>query len=97
MYLNNHRADRVVSSLQLRAIVLPHVTGWPPRVQPRPRINQAEALRILAPTTSFHLPGYARQVVEKLGALVRSLPCYRLEAGTDLDGVVRTITELIDS
>jgi hypothetical protein len=93
--LHEHRGDRIVSSLRLKAIVMPHVTGqrdsW---LEPG---SAAEALRILAPTTSFHLPGFAREVVTKLGSLVRTLPCYRLEAGTDLDGVVRTITELIES
>jgi hypothetical protein len=93
--LNEHRGERLVSSLRLRAMVMPHVTGqrdsW---LEPG---SAAEALRILAPTTSFHLPGYAREVVTKLGALVRSIPCYRLEAGTDLDGVVGTITEFLES
>ncbi len=93
--LNEHRGDRIVGSLRLCAMVMPHVTGERgSRLVPG---SAAAALRVLAPTTSFHLPGYAREVVTKLGALVRSLPCYRLEAGTDLDGVVRTITELIDS
>jgi hypothetical protein len=93
--LNEHRGDRLVSSLRLRAMVMPHVTGErDSRLEPG---SAAEALRILAPTTSFHLPGYAREVVTKLGALVRALPCYRLEAGTDLDGVVATITELLES
>jgi hypothetical protein len=93
--LGEHRGDSIVGSLRLKAIVMPHVTGqvdsW---LEPG---SAAEALRILAPTTSFHLPGFAREVVTKLGALVRALPCYRLEAGTDLGGVVRTITDLIES
>lgn len=93
--LNEHRGERIVSSLQLRAIVLPHVTGQ--RESFLAPGSEAEALRILAPTTSFHLPGYAREVVTKLGALVRSLPCYRLEAGTDLEQLTATITDLIES
>jgi hypothetical protein len=93
--LNQHRGERIVSSLQLRAIVLPHVTGRPESfLAPG---SEAAALRILAPTTSFHLPGYAREVVTKLGTLVRALPCYQLEAGTDLEQLAATITDLIES
>lgn len=93
--LHEHRGDRVVSSLRLRAIVLPQVTGRrDSRVRPG---SAAAALRVLAPTTSFHLPGYDREVVAKLSMLVRALPCYRLEAGTDLQQVAATITELIES
>lgn len=94
VFLNEHRTDRVVSSLALRAIVLPHVTGRPDsRLGPG---SPAAALRVLAPTTSFHLPGYAREVVAKLGALVRTLPCYRLEAGTDLEHLATTVASLVE-
>jgi hypothetical protein len=93
--LHEHRSERIVSGLQLRAIVLPRVTGRrESRLAPG---SAAEALRILAPTTSFHLPGYEREVVAKLSTLVRSLPCHRLEAGTDLDQLAATITNLIES
>jgi hypothetical protein len=91
--LNEHRAERVVHSMRLRAIVLPHLTGRPDSCLAPD--SPAAALRVLAPTTSFHLPGYAREVVEKLGVLVRALPCYRLKAGTDFEQLVATVTRLL--
>lgn len=43
----------------------------------------SEALRALAPSTVFLLRGRERACVEKLAALVRSVPTYRLHLGAD--------------
>jgi len=94
VYLDDHRPDRLARTLRLRAIVLPRVTGRPGSgLAPA---SPAAALRVLAPTTSAQLPGYGREVVTKLGALVRALPCYRLDAGTDLDALAATVASLVD-
>jgi hypothetical protein len=93
--LHEHRGDRLVSSLRLRAILLPRLTGH--RVSSVRPGSSAAALRVLAPTTSFHLPGYDREVVAKLAALVRKLPCYELEAGTDLEELAARVADLVES
>ena len=93
--LHEHRGDNLVSSLRLGAILLPRVTQHRgSRIRPS---SAAAALRVLAPTTLFHLPGYDRVVVAKLAALVRKLPCYELEAGTDLEDLAARVTELVES
>jgi hypothetical protein len=76
------RPERLASALALSAIVVPEQTGT--RGSRLVRASPAAALRVLAPTTCVHLPGAHREVVTKLGRLVRQVPCHRLEAGTDL-------------
>ena len=92
--LDAGRAERLVRSLRLRAIVLPNVTGR--RGSTLTSVSPAAAIRVLAPTTSSHLPGYGREVVTKLSRLVRALPCYRLDAGTDLRRLAATVASLVE-
>ena len=94
-FLHDHRPERLVAELQVQAIVMPKVTGViDSHLEPA---SAAVALRVLAPTTSYHLPGYRREVFTKLTALVRSLPCYHLHAGTDLEQVAATVASLVKS
>jgi len=92
--LDDHRAERLVRSLRLRAVVLPNVTGR--RGSTLTAVSPAAAIRVLAPTTSSHLPGHGRAVVTKLSRLVRELPCYRLDAGTDLTHLAATVASLVE-
>jgi hypothetical protein len=73
--------DALIESFPLRAIVLPSVTGGPPRLVP---VAPMQALRRLAPSTLMQLPGADLAALETLGALARRLPAYRLETGPDL-------------
>jgi hypothetical protein len=95
VFLREHRPDRLVSTLRLEAIVLTSVTGR--RDSGLEVTSPAAVLRVLAPTTSFHLPGYRREVFAKASALARSLPCYRLDAGTDLEQLAATVARLVGS
>jgi hypothetical protein len=93
VFLHDTRPESLVQSLDLCAVVLPRVTGRrESHIEPT---SAAAALRVLAPTTSFHLPGYGREVMSKLTKLVRALPCYRLDAGTDLDQLAAAMATAI--
>jgi hypothetical protein len=93
VFLNDHCPQSLVRSLDLCAIVLPRVSrGRDSYIE---RTSSSAALRVLAPTTSFHLPGYGREVMSKFTKLVRALPCYRLDAGTDLDQLAATMATVI--
>lgn len=93
LYLADHRPDQLAHELEVVAIVLPRVSGLPDTtLHPT---SAAAALSVLAPTTSFHLPGNGPEVFHKLNRLVRSLPCYTLAAGTDLAQIPERLTGLI--
>lgn len=80
--------------LPFSAILLPHVT-MQPHSELHP-ISPAEALRSLAPSTLQLLPGSDSESFAKLARLVRRLPCYRLDAGTELDKLARLIAALCE-
>jgi len=93
VFLHDHRPGSLVRSLDLCAIVVPRVAcARASHIEPA---SPAAALRVLAPTTSFHLPGYGREVMSKLTKLVRALPCYRLDAGADFDDLAATMARVI--
>ena len=90
-----HQVDpaRLVREFPLRAIVCPRVTGErDTRLQPA---RNLDAFLAIAPTTAGHLAGARRQTVEKLLRLTRSVPCFTLQAGTDLAQIPVAIARLI--
>ena len=73
--------EAMVGSFPLRAIVAPKVApDTAGRLDP---LSKAEALRAVAPTTLFQMPGDRRESLSRLTALVRDLPCWRLSVGRD--------------
>lgn len=84
----------VVDRLELRAILLPEVTGRPESAVRA--ASPATTLAVLASTTAPQLPGLEAESFAKLGRLVRALPCFVLEAGTDLHQLPVVITSLLE-
>jgi hypothetical protein len=73
--------EAIVGSFPLRAIVAPMVAAdTNGRLDP---LSKAEALRAVAPTTLFQMPGDRRESLSRLTTLVRQLPCWRLSVGRD--------------
>jgi hypothetical protein len=92
LQLHRHRPDQLRASLPVSAIVLPSI-GDAERPTLR-RASAAEALRALAPSTILQLPGAGRQAMDAMAGLVRRVPAYALELGTDLDPVPGLIAEV---
>lgn len=81
------------SGFPLRAILLPRLNG-----RAGSRVVAAsgpEALRALLPHTLFPLPGARREAFSRLATLVRRLPCFVLEAGSDRAGLVGAVREVL--
>jgi hypothetical protein len=79
------RGDRIRTRSGVSAIVLPQVTGGrTSRLRPA---SAAETLRALAPSTIIQMPDEARTALDTLADLVRRVPSFRLELGSDLDSV----------
>ncbi len=93
MVLLDADSPQIVSCLDIEAIVMPQVTGR--RDTELLPVSPARALSVLAPTTSFHLPGYGAEVFTKLNRLVRSRPCFTLAAGTDLEQIPAVLGDLL--
>jgi hypothetical protein len=78
----------------LRAVVVPriaHSTGTSYREG-----SAAAALLSMGPSTVLQLPGDGEAVFERLADLLRRIPVFDLDIGTDPDGIARAVEELLD-
>lgn len=95
--LNEHRPERLISGFPLRAILLPRVSGRPGTAL-RP-CTAAVALAALAPSSVILAPSSADATFHALARLVRQLPCFYLELGTDpasiADAILRLLARLV--
>jgi len=93
VFLGVHRPGDLAEASPLRAIVVPEITG-----RPESRLLPADggvALAALAPSTMLQLPGTGAATMAALAAAARSVPCHRLEAGTDPAGIPPLMRELL--
>lgn len=93
MFLHQHVPELLADRAPLRAIAVPAISGRPEtRLLP---IGGGQALGALAPSTVLQLPGTGAATMRSLAAAARSVPCFRLEVGTDPTQVPAAISELL--
>lgn len=76
------------------ALVFPTVAGT--RNSRIEELDAGTALLELMPNVLLTDAGVVQAHVDALGALVRSVPAFRLRTGTDLDAAVRLVTDVLD-
>lgn len=93
VFLNDAFREKITSGFPLRAILVPRITGKPETtIEPSTPIA---ALKALAPSTLLQLPGDGRATMAKLSALVRQVPAYTLNAGTQMRGISQGVEALL--
>ncbi len=93
LFLSRHRPEQVSTGFPVRAIVLPRVTGHPhTEVVPA---TAHDALAAIAPTTMFQLPGALPELFAKVKRLAHAVPCYWLDAGTELSEIPAVVDQLL--
>jgi hypothetical protein len=93
LFVHEHVPRRVLLESELRAVLLPRVTGTPEtRLTPA---SPAAALAAIAPSTLFQLPGDGTDAFHRLSEAVRQLPCHYLELGESLEDVPAAIGGLL--
>lgn len=95
LFLNQHYPEKVVSGFPIKAVLIPQVTGKPD-THLRPTTS-GMALRALAPSTIFQLAGSGQSAFQMMSSLVKQVPCYALELGTEVTQIPTTILELLSS
>ena len=92
-FLSDIWPDCVVKNLPLRAILLPKITGAADTsVEP---CNAREALAALLPSTVGQLPAAGSGDGQRMAALVRQLPAYRLHLGREIGQIPAAIQALL--
>jgi hypothetical protein len=94
LYAERHFPQQTTSGFPLVALVVPAVRAdmREPRVVPASR---AAAFAALGPSTMFQLHTAGSAELATLSSLVARVPCYTLEAGTDLSTIPETISGLL--
>ena len=87
------RPESLIASLPLAAIVMPRVVaGGKTRLR---RENGGAALFAVAPNTLHQVDPKSRAAFERMARLCKTLPCWRLELGADLNAVPGEIRRAI--
>lgn len=95
LFLEDTYSKQIASGLPLKAILLPQVTHRSETLlQP---VSAMTALKRLAPSTLFQLPGNNRLALRHLSKLTQQLPCYSLTLGTDFQAIPDIILTLLAS
>jgi hypothetical protein len=94
VFVDQHFPDRPIEGFPLRAIVLPTITGGP-RTRAVPA-SRAAALTALAPSTVFQLHTAGSEALQYMAQLVRRVPAYVLELGSDVPEIPGVILDLLD-
>jgi hypothetical protein len=93
-YVERAFPGRSIAGFPLRAIVVPRVTDRrAARAVPGTR---AEALAALAPSTIFQLHPPARDALAWMAGLVRSVPTFILELGSDVETIPAALLRILE-
>ena len=94
-FLDELYPSRLARGFPIRAILLPEVTKERhTAIEP---VSQMAALRAVAPSTIFQLPGAGDRLLKDITAFVRKLPCYRLSIGSDIAEIPDAILNLLST
>ncbi len=96
VYVDDAFPGCAITGFPLRAVLVPHVVAdrAESRVVPA---TAATALTALAPTTILALHPPQPNALQQMAALVRAVPCYTLELGSDLDSIPEAIVQLLQT
>ena len=93
IHVNEFAPAQIAPRLPIRAILLAHVAGT--TATTLAPVSRMALLRDFVASTLVYQPGAVQQEVELMAALVRQVPCYQLNLGTDLAGIPPVIAQLI--
>ncbi|MEA5619901.1 serine kinase [Cronbergia sp. UHCC 0137] len=93
LFLHQHHPQKVVKGFPIKAVLVPQITGkLDTHLRP---ISAGVALRALAPSTIFQLAGSGQTALQIMSSLVKQVPCYILELGTDMVQIPDIILRLL--
>ena len=93
IFLHRHYPEKITAGFPIQAVVVPHITGRAEtRLQPTSPVH---ALKALAPSSIFQVPGSGQEKFQALAQLVKRVPCFRLELGPNIAAIPAVIAHLL--
>jgi hypothetical protein len=96
VFVEDVHPGAAIHGFPLRAVLVPRVVARSPETRLLPT-SGATALAALAPSTLFLLHPSTPEAFAELAKLVRSVPCFSLELGSDIDRIPDAIVELLQA
>lgn len=94
IFLHEHFPDKLMAEMPVKAILVPRIVDRPETlIVPA---SPALAFKALAPSTLFQLPGNAQQAFRALVEMVRQIPSYEIQLGSDISAIPPTIRQFIE-
>ncbi len=95
VYATSIAPDLPIAGFPLVAVLVPKVVADEPQTRLVP-VSSGTALAALAPSTIFQLHPPQENALGRMAALVRRVPCYSLELGSDIDRIADAVVPLIE-
>jgi len=93
IFLHQHYPQKVTAGFPIQAVVVPHITRRAETcLQPTSPVH---ALKALAPSSIFQVPGSGQEKFQTLAQLVKRVPCFRLELGSDVAAIPAIISQFL--
>ena len=93
LFIRELYREKIAKGMPVRAIVLPQVTGLDSSSYSS--TSPSLALRALAPSSMFQLPGSGENTFIYFSRFIRKLPAYTLHAGTSYNEIPETIISIL--
>jgi len=93
VFIHRYFQQKVCKGLPLKAIIVPQITSSTDTTYSQ--ISKAEAITALAPSTLFQMPRNREDSFKLITDIVRQLPCYRLELGSDIKKIPDCINAIL--
>ncbi|MFC1852051.1 serine kinase [candidate division CSSED10-310 bacterium] len=94
-FLHELYSDQLVEGFPLKVIFVPRVTGNSDTVIKK--ASPGFVLRALAPSTIAQLPGSGQPAFSFMSKLVRQVPCYEIEIGTDIAQIPAAVSRVLSA
>lgn len=96
VYVGEAFPSSPIAGFPLRAVLVPRVVAREPATRVVPA-SAGVALTALAPSTIFQLHPPQPNALAEMAALVRRVPCFSLELGSDIDRIPNAIVDLLET
>jgi hypothetical protein len=94
--VENAYPGAAIGGFPLRAVLVPRVVAQVPETHAVP-IPRSAALAALAPSTIFQLHPPHPEALTAMAAIVRAVPCFSLELGSDLELIPDAVIEIVEA